>query len=144
MSQGAVDRNRKSIEKQQEFLANYFEKYRAPIFDASVRTSLVELADLMKDTAASGRKVVFAGNGGSAAIAAHCAVDFSKNAKVRSLNFGDASLVTCLANDCGYEQWLEKASELYLEDGDLAVMTHHIWLLAVCDLIIGEAEYPAS
>ena len=23
-------------------------------------------------------------------------------------------------------------------------MTHQIWLLAVCDLIVGKAEYPAS
>jgi len=27
---------------------------------------------------------------------------------------------------------------------NIVEMTHHIWLLAVCDLIIGSAEYPAS
>ena len=53
------------------------------------------------------------GNGGSAAIASHVAVDFSKNASVRMINFNEADLITCLANDYGFENWMAKAIEIY-------------------------------
>ena len=183
-----------------KFLADYFELYRARLFEPSAHAKLIELYELMKARKAAGGRVVFGGNGGSAAIAAHCAIDFSKNAGIRSLNFSDASLITCLANDYGYERWLEKAFELHTDPDDLIIlisssgkspnilraadyvtargntlitftgfdqnnplkargnlnlwvdsrayniveMTHQIWLLAVCDLMIGRAEYPAS
>ena len=126
-------------------------------------------------------------------------MDFTKQAGVRSVNLSDPSLITCFANDYGYEQWLSKGIEFYGDDGDLLVAisssgdsenivravhsarkkgikvitftgfhennrekklgdvnfwldsfsynvvenTHQIWLLAICDLIIGNAEYKA-
>ena len=48
-------------------------------------------------------KVILAGSGGSAAIASHMAVDFTKSAGLRCVNFNEADLITCLANDFGYE-----------------------------------------
>lgn len=115
------------------------------------------------------------------------------------VNFNEADLITCLANDYGYEYWMAKSIELYGDDCDQVIlisssgkspnvvnaaktakdkgykvitftgfdednplnfngelnfwvnsraynvveMIHHIWLLAVCDAIIGKAEYPA-
>ena len=161
---------------------------------------LIQLKDELETTHHNGRKAMIMGNGGSAAIASHVAVDFSKNAKIRMVNFNEPSLITCLANDYGYEHWMSRAVEIYGDKNDLIIlisssgsspnvlnaakkakeinckiitfsgfssenplrkagdlnfwvdsraynvveMIHHIWLLSVCDAIIGKAEYPAN
>ena len=65
-------------------------------------------------------KIIFFGNGGSAAICNHFAIDFSKNLKIKTLTFNDAS-ITCLANDYGYENWIMKSIELNANKNDLVV-----------------------
>ena len=45
----------------------------------------------------SGGKLMMVGNGGSAAIASHMAIDFSKNGGVSALAFNDPASLTCLA-----------------------------------------------
>jgi D-sedoheptulose 7-phosphate isomerase len=52
---------------------------------------------------AAGGKVMFVGNGGSATIASHMGIDFSKNGKLRASVFNDAAYLTCLGNDLGYD-----------------------------------------
>jgi D-sedoheptulose 7-phosphate isomerase len=54
-------------------------------------------------TKADGGKVMFVGNGGSAGIASHSAIDYMKNGTFPSVAFNDGALLTCLANDLGYE-----------------------------------------
>ena len=58
---------------------------------------------------AAGKKVIIAGNGGSAAMASHVAVDFTKAAGIRAINFNEADLITCFSNDYGYEHWVAQA-----------------------------------
>lgn len=69
----------------------------------------------------SGNKVIFVGNGGSAAIASHIATDYTKNAGIRSIAFNDASTLTCMANDFGYEEAFGKLVEFYGLAGDILV-----------------------
>jgi D-sedoheptulose 7-phosphate isomerase len=69
----------------------------------------------------AGNKLIFVGNGGSAAIASHMATDYSKNGGVRSLAFNDGSMLTCLGNDLGYDQVFAKQLELHARAGDLVV-----------------------
>ena len=69
-----------------------------------------------------GGKVIVVGNGGSAAIASHVAVDLTKAARVRAINFNEADLITCFGNDYGYENWMAKALEFYSDAGDVAVI----------------------
>lgn len=59
------------------------------------------------------RKVIIFGNGGSAAISSHFSVDLTKNAKIRCINFNEASLLTCFSNDYGYHKVYSKALEFY-------------------------------
>ena len=66
-------------------------------------------------------RVIFIGNGGSAAIASHLAIDLSKNASLPAICFSDASLMTCLANDFGFEQWLVQALRINARAGDCLV-----------------------
>lgn len=68
---------------------------------------------------AYGNKLMFIGNGASAAISSHMAADFSKNAKVRAQAFNDGSLLTCLGNDYGYKHVFEKSMEFYADRGDI-------------------------
>ena len=51
-----------------------------------------------------GGKLMFIGNGGSAGIASHMAIDFSKNGGMPAMCFNDGAALTCLGNDFGYEE----------------------------------------
>ena len=59
-----------------------------------------------------GNKLIFVGNGGSAAIASHMATDYSKNGDVRSIALNDSSMLTCLGNDLGYDGVFAKQIEI--------------------------------
>ncbi len=155
-------------------------------------TLLLHSAELVQKVKDSNAKIIIAGNGGSAAMASHVSVDFTKAAKVRAVNFNEADLITCFGNDYGYENWIKEALIAYSDPGDLLIlvsssgqsaniinaakessrlgldlitlsgfeennplrelgavnfwinssnynyveMTHHIWLLAICDFVI--------
>ena len=64
---------------------------------------LVKVRNILLEVSSKNKKVLIFGNGGSAAIASHFSVDLTKNAKLRCLNFNEASLITCFANDYGFE-----------------------------------------
>lgn len=65
------------------------------------------------------KKLIFLGNGGSAAIASHAATDFFKNGGARTMTFNDASLLTCLSNDYKYEEAFERGVERMADKGDI-------------------------
>lgn len=83
---------------------------------------LGQVKDLIKETSAQGGKIILAGNGASAAIASHVAVDLTKASGVRAVNFNEADLITCLANDYGYEHWIEKALDFYADPKDTVIL----------------------
>jgi D-sedoheptulose 7-phosphate isomerase len=89
-----------------------------PVDYAGAATALMAAA---RDTHAAGDKLIFVGNGGSAAIASHMATDYSKNGGIRALALNDASMLTCLGNDLGYERVFAKQVELYARKGDLVI-----------------------
>jgi D-sedoheptulose 7-phosphate isomerase len=66
-------------------------------------------------------KVVIIGNGGSAAIASHTAIDLLKNARVPALAFNDPSFLTCLTNDLGYDAVFAKPIEMLSQKGDVLI-----------------------
>ena len=55
--------------------------------------------DIILSKKNTNNKVIIFGNGGSAAMSSHVSVDFTKVAKIRSINFNEADLITCFAND---------------------------------------------
>ena len=67
-------------------------------------------------------KIILAGNGASAAISSHLAIDFTKAAGVRAVNFNESSLLTCFSNDFGYENWIKRALQYYLLPGDIIIL----------------------
>ncbi|MBW1742852.1 MAG: SIS domain-containing protein [Deltaproteobacteria bacterium] len=82
----------------------------------------VELAARLIDARTSaGNKLMFIGNGASAAISSHQATDFWKAGGMRAVAFNDASLLTCISNDFGYRHVFEKPIEMFGEKGDVLV-----------------------
>ena len=103
------------------FFSNYFDSLHQKL--KTVTTSdLVQVARMAKQTQEQQRKLILVGNGGSAAIASHVTVDFTKAARIRAINFNEADLLTCFSNDYGYEHWVAKALEFYADPGDLAIL----------------------
>lgn len=187
----------KGFMNDKEWLTNYISNFQKSIYQEESLGLFAQMRDLVVHASVEKKKVIFAGNGASASIASHCAVDYTKQAKVRSISFNEPDFITCFANDYGFEHWIEKAVEHYGEEGDVLVLisssgksanvvnaakrakelgltlitftgfsaqnplkqlgtlnfwldsraynivecTHMFWLMAVCDLIIGKAEY---
>jgi len=99
---------------------------KAEATDAAARPLLLEAAfDEVRQAAHAahdaGNKIVFIGNGGSAGIASHLAIDFSKNGSLRALAFNDPSALTCLGNDLGYENVFAKQLDFHARPGDLLI-----------------------
>lgn len=82
---------------------------------------IAETAALLATTSEMRRKVIFIGNGGSAAIASHAAADFAVNGSVRATALAEASALTCIANDYGYAQVFSRQLELQGDEGDVLV-----------------------
>ncbi|MEW6103494.1 MAG: SIS domain-containing protein, partial [bacterium] len=64
-------------------------------------------------------KIFFIGNGGSAAIASHMAIDFWKNGGIKAFAFNDSSLLTCISNDVGYKYVFEKPLLMFANKNDI-------------------------
>ncbi len=107
---------------EQNWLSTYFEQYKKTIIAPGVYKDLVELKNWIEKANQAGKKTIFVGNGGSAAMSSHAAVDFTKTAGIRAVNFNEADLITCFANDYGYENWVARALEFYADPGDVVVL----------------------
>ena len=183
-----------------KFLTDYFNECADFISGKDVNQYCIDTKKMLLKTKESGRKVMFAGNGASASIANHASLDFTKQAKIKSVNFNESALITAYANDFGFEHWIQKAVEFYGQEGDTLILisasgksvnvvnaakyannnninlvtftgcepdnplsalgdinfwldskayniiesVHQIWLLSICDLIIGKKEYLVS
>ena len=106
-----------------QFINNYlddFSKFIKP--NTELIENLIKIRNLIVDTKKNRKKVLIFGNGGSSAIASHFSVDLTKNAKLRCLNFNEASMITCFANDYGFDHWAEKAVDFYGDEGDLLIV----------------------
>ena len=88
----------------------------------SFEKEILKTSKLFNECSLSNNKVIFLGNGGSASIASHASVDLTKNAKIRSVNFNEADLITCFANDFGHENWMKEALRMYCDINDVVVL----------------------
>ena len=101
-----------------QFLKSYFNSFIKLLDNENYFQDLVNVKNILMDTKSKGKKILIFGNGGSAAIASHFSVDLTKNAKIRCTNYNEYDLLSCFANDYGYEKWVEKSLEFYADEGD--------------------------
>jgi D-sedoheptulose 7-phosphate isomerase len=87
----------------------------------SMDEALRQVHEMLVKITRGPNKLMFVGNGGSAGIAGHSAIDFAKNGGIRSITFNDASSLTCLGNDLGYDQVFAKQVEMQALPGDVLV-----------------------
>ena len=89
----------------------------------NIDTNLIDASvKLIDNTLNNNNKIYIVGNGGSSSIASHVSVDFAKVAKVNCSTFNNANLITCFANDYGYEKWIEKAIDFYADNKDILIL----------------------
>ena len=105
--------------------SSYLKQYNKSIYELinSVNANLIEQSvQLIQRSIHNKSKVYIVGNGGSASIASHVSVDFAKVARVPSSTFNNSNLITCFANDYGYENWVVEAIKAYTNINDLIIL----------------------
>jgi D-sedoheptulose 7-phosphate isomerase len=103
------------------FFSEYFQAIANSVADVDQQL-LDQAAKLIQQSQLNSGKIIFVGNGGSAAMASHLSVDLTKAANIRAINFNEADLITCFANDYGYEHWVARALEAYADEHDVVVL----------------------
>ena len=78
-----------------------------------------QAVDLIVARTSAGRKLMFVGNGASAAISSHQSADYWKTGGMRAITFSDPALLTCISNDFGYPSVFEKPVEMFADPGDI-------------------------
>ncbi len=110
-------------QKDSKFLHNYISDITNVLNQRkNYLSNLLKLKELIIKIKKKNKKIIFVGNGGSAATASHASVDFTKNAKIKSINFNEADLITCFSNDYGYKNWIKEALNFYAEKEDLLII----------------------
>ena len=106
----------------EKFLKDYLTDFSKLVQSGDdIISDLVQVRDTIVAANKNGCKTIIVGNGGSAAMASHFSVDLTKNAGVRCVNFNEADLITCFANDYGFDRWVEKVVEFYGDEGDVFI-----------------------
>jgi len=87
----------------------------------SLHDALEDMIGCYSDAEKNGHTVMFVGNGGSASIASHMAIDFMKNGNMRTLSFNDGCMLTCLGNDLGFDHVFEKPIDMQARESDVLI-----------------------
>ena len=116
------NKNDSTTSERESWFRSYMEAYRESLFETDVAAELAAFRNLIVETKANGGKLVFAGNGASAAISSHAAVDFTKQCGIRAVCFNEADLITCFGNDYGYESWIKEALKSYADPEDCVIL----------------------
>lgn len=181
-------------------LEQYLDDYSTLISTPDICKNLHNLGEILCSQRDNGGRLLLFGNGAASSIAGHAALDFTKQAGLRSLCFHDPALLTAFANDFGYENVYAEIIKKYYEPTDIAVFVsvsgespnilhamkksqelglrtagfsgknqsnslnksadfkfwvnshaynvveniHSIWLLSLCDFLIGKSVYEVS
>jgi D-sedoheptulose 7-phosphate isomerase len=99
------------------------------ILEAAQWDAVADLAAELKACWSDGRQVFICGNGGSAANAAHLANDFlygiskqlGSGIRISALS-ANSSVLTCLANDCGYDAIFAMQLAVQARAGDVLIV----------------------
>lgn len=98
---------------------NLYNQYYNQFFveDKTIHTQIEEALSILKGV----ERIFFIGNGGSNSICSHMMEDYFKIGRFPTFAFSDAALITCFANDYGYEKAMEEWLRLHFKKTDLLV-----------------------
>src|SRR4051812_1749570 len=110
------------------FVDDYIQRLQVAMA-ALPRDRLAELGDTLFRAYRNGKQVFTMGNGGSSSTASHMAADLAKNTigpnmkrfRITSLN-ENASIMTALANDLGYENVFSEQLTNVVRAGDVLIV----------------------
>jgi D-sedoheptulose 7-phosphate isomerase len=112
-----------------KFVDSYFEdlhvalenvQYTGPQGERLNRAEAYERTlKLAQEATGRGGKLMFIGNGGSAGLASHMAIDFTKNGQMPAMCFNDGAALTCMGNDFGYEEVFARQLHFHAHKGDV-------------------------
>ncbi len=94
---------------------------RTPQGALSLEAGLGVLYTLLASVRSREARVWWAANGGSAALASHLSQDMLMRCAIASSVLGDAPLLTCSANDYGYDQVYARPLRVLMRPGDLLI-----------------------
>ena len=83
--------------------------------------SILQTLDLLRDLRRRNGSLYLVGNGGSAAVASHSVTDFLNVARLRATTLHDSSLITCMANDYGYDNAFARILSTLAQPGDALI-----------------------
>ena len=89
--------------------------------DCDWEEGFAAICEMFASARVNGKNVCIIGNGGSAGIAEHFLADFLKNGGLKTVNLLGPALVTCMANDFGYEEVYAKSLYIAAAKGDILV-----------------------
>ncbi len=95
----------------------YKTKFQEFLNSETINKQIFESVKLVKDC----KRIFFIGNGGSNAICSHMMEDYAKIAGYPTFAFSDAALITCFANDYGFENAMVEWLKIHFTEGDLLV-----------------------
>lgn len=96
---------------------SYVDKFNEFFSSDELNKQMEEAVSLIKQK----KRIFFLGNGGSNSICSHMMEDFGKMGRFRTYAFSDPALITCYANDYGYEKAMEEWLKLHMDPEDLLI-----------------------
>lgn len=129
-NEDVIDRN-KDLRLRNDMVAEHFrrscETLSRAAEDAQLRAVIHAIADTITDAFRAGRKLLIAGNGGSAADAQHIAgeflsrLNFDRNPLPAIALTTDSSVLTAIGNDYGFERTFERQVRGLGQKGDVFI-----------------------
>jgi D-sedoheptulose 7-phosphate isomerase len=100
-------------------IEQYNKQFAQWFAEPSIRSGINDAIALLKTS----KRIFFLGNGGSNSISSHMMEDYGKIAGFQTYAFSDAALITCYANDYGYENAMAEWLKLHFQPGDVLIAT---------------------
>jgi D-sedoheptulose 7-phosphate isomerase len=118
-----------TVDKRSRVIGDHFENHRQAAERSlpALKDKILNTGTIIIDALKAGRKVLIFGNGGSASQASHLAGELigrylhNRKPYPAIALTGDPGVLTCIANDFGYQALFERQVEALGEPGDVAI-----------------------
>ena len=87
----------------------------------NIEFAMKEVMETLRQLRTKKNTLYIVGNGGSAAVASHALIDFVNVAKINTQVLHESSLITCMANDYGYQNAYSRVLSEFLKPNDMLI-----------------------